>query len=115
MYRAELAAKVRCRQYSMPILRFILKRRNAAANGASDQPASHTTVGAKHPYWKDKDLPVATKDIQRLRSDMLTWGYRKIENAVSAEHIAVLHQRIVEQAEGERSQALRKNTQRSKH
>ncbi len=34
-----------------------------------------TTIGSKHAYWKNEDLPKATKDIKRLRSDMLKWGY----------------------------------------
>ena len=33
-----------------------------------------TTIGSKHEYWRDKDLPRATKDIEQLRRDMLRWG-----------------------------------------
>jgi ectoine hydroxylase-related dioxygenase (phytanoyl-CoA dioxygenase family) len=69
-----------------------------------------TTVAAKHPYWQGEDLPVATKDIQRLRSDMVTWGYCKIEDALSAEQVAVIRQRVLEQAEGERLAGIAQKT-----
>lgn len=44
-----------------------------------------TTVARKHPYWKRIDLPVATKDIHRLREDFARWGYCLIEDALSPE------------------------------
>ena len=114
MYRAELAAKDPMPSVldANPEIHFVPPKRSSEWGQWDFKPGSYydTTVGAKHPYWKDKDLPVATKDIQRLRSDMLTWGYCKIENAVSAEHIAVLHQRIVEQAEGERLAGIAQKT-----
>lgn len=69
-----------------------------------------TTVGAKHAYWKDQDLPVATRDIARLRADMLNWGYCKIEGALSTEQVAVIHQRVLEQAEGERLAGIAQKT-----
>lgn len=69
-----------------------------------------TTVAAKHPYWQGEDLPVATKDIQRLRWDMVTWGYCKIEDALSAEQVAVIRQRVSEQAEGERLAGIAQKT-----
>ena len=61
-----------------------------------------TTIGAKHPYWQDKDLPQPSKDIEQLRRDMLRWGYCKIEDALSAEQVAVVRKRVLEQAEGEK-------------
>ena len=41
---------------------------------------------------------------------MLNWGYCKIENALSAEQVAVIHQRILEQAEGERLAGIAQKT-----
>jgi ectoine hydroxylase-related dioxygenase (phytanoyl-CoA dioxygenase family) len=69
-----------------------------------------TTVAAEHPYWQGEDLPVATKDIQRLRSDMVTWGYCKVEAALSVAQVAVIRQRVLEQAEGERLAGIAQKT-----
>ena len=43
----------------------------------------NTTVARKHPYWKDFELPVPTKDIHTLRSDLKEWGFGLIEEAPS--------------------------------
>ncbi len=69
-----------------------------------------TTTGAKHEYWKDIDLPQATKDIERLRADMLRWGYCKIEDALSAEQVSVIRERVLAQAEGERLAGIAQKT-----
>lgn len=69
-----------------------------------------TTVAAKHPYWSGVDLPIATKDIQRLRSDMVMWGYCKIEHALSDEQVAGIRKRVLEQAEGERLAGIAQKT-----
>lgn len=69
-----------------------------------------TTSGDKHPHWKDTDLPRATKDINRLRSDMVTWGYCMIEDAVSPEQIKLIQTRVLEQAEGERMAGIAQKT-----
>lgn len=61
-----------------------------------------TTVARKHPYWKDQDLPVPTKDIYQLRRDFHEWGYCLIEDGTSPEQTAVLHRRVTEQAAAER-------------
>ena len=69
-----------------------------------------TTVGAKHPYWQGQDLPRASKDIDQLRADMLRWGYCKVEDALSSDQVAVIRQRVLEQAEGERRAGIAQRT-----
>jgi ectoine hydroxylase-related dioxygenase (phytanoyl-CoA dioxygenase family) len=70
-----------------------------------------TTTGSKHPYWKNKDLPQPTKDIEQLRSDMVKWGYCKIQDAIAAKQVQVLSDRVLEQAEGERLAGIAQKTQ----
>ena len=96
-----------------PTQRFTLCRLNAQANGGngSTSPVRITTCHCdKHPYWQDKDLPVATKNLERLRSDMLNWGYCKIDSALSPDQVAVIRQRVLEQAEGERMAGIAQKT-----
>ena len=62
-----------------------------------------TTVGRKHPYWKDKGLPAATKDIHQLRRDFLKWGYCLIEDGTSPEQCSRLLERVSEQGAAERA------------
>lgn len=69
-----------------------------------------TTIGAKHPFWRDKDLPQPSKDLEQLRRDMLKWGYCKVEHALSSEQVAVIRQRVLEQAEGERLAGVAQKT-----
>ncbi|RLA38623.1 MAG: hypothetical protein DRR42_28465, partial [Gammaproteobacteria bacterium] len=69
-----------------------------------------TTIGSKHPYWQDKDLPKASKDIEQLRRDMLKWGYCKVEDALSTDQVAVIRQRVLEQAEGEKLAGIAQRT-----
>lgn len=69
-----------------------------------------TTTGAKHPYWRDKDLPQPSKDIEQLRRDMLEWGYCKVEDALSPEQVAVVRDRVLAQAEGERLAGIAQKT-----
>ena len=61
----------------------------------------NTTVARKHPYWKDFELPVPTKDIHVLRSDLKEWGFGLIEEAMSKTQTEAFITRILEQAEGE--------------
>ncbi len=61
-----------------------------------------TTVGRKHEYWRDFDLPEPTKDISKLRADFQQWGYCMIEDGMSQEQCAAMRERLVEQAEAER-------------
>jgi len=70
-----------------------------------------TTTGAKHPHWKGVDLPAATRDIDRLRRDFVEWGYCKIEGAIVADQVAVLRERVLDQAEGEHLAGIAQKTQ----
>lgn len=114
MYQTELAAKDPMPSVldANPSIHFVPPKRSSEWGQWNFEPGAYydTTVGSKHPYWKDKDLPIATKDIERLRMDMLNWGYCKIEGALSSEQVAVLHKRIIEQAEGERLAGIAQKT-----
>ena len=70
-----------------------------------------TTIGAKHPDWQGADLPVSTRDIDRLRRDFVEWGYCKIEGAIAPDQVALLRQRVLDQAEGERRAGIAQKTQ----
>ena len=61
-----------------------------------------TTVGRKHQYWKDFDLPKPSKDINQIRKDFLEWGFALIEDAMSKEQTSRFLNRLLEQAEGEK-------------
>ena len=61
-----------------------------------------TTVGRKHDYWKEFDLPKATKDIKQMRRDIKEWGFCLIEDAMSKEQSDRFLNRLLDQAEGER-------------
>jgi ectoine hydroxylase-related dioxygenase (phytanoyl-CoA dioxygenase family) len=114
MYHEELSSKDPMKSVleANPEIYFVPPKRTSEWGQWKYKPGSYydTTIAAKHPYWKDKDLPIATKDIERLRSDMLNWGYCKIENALSAEQVAVIHQRVLQQAEGERLAGIAQKT-----
>ena len=76
------------------------------------KPGSYydTTTGKKHPYWKDRELPRPTKEIEVLRRDMKMWGYCMIADALSGEQIAILRERVLAQAEGERLAGIAQRT-----
>lgn len=61
-----------------------------------------TTTGAKHPAWKNEILPRATRDIKQLRLDLVRWGYCVIKDAIVPARVAILRERVIEQADGER-------------
>ena len=42
-----------------------------------------TTVGRKHEYWKDFDLPTPTEDLRQLRQDLFEWGFCLLEDGLS--------------------------------
>ena len=65
-----------------------------------------TTVGRKHPHWRDTILPRETKDLRQLRRDLFDWGYCLIEDGVSPEQCARLHSRVEDQAAAERALGL---------
>lgn len=114
MYHEELSSKDPMMSVleANPEIYFVPPKRSSEWGQWEFKPGSYydTTIASKHAYWKDKDLPVATKDIGRLRSDMLNWGYCKIEDALSAEQVGVIRQRVLEQAEGERLAGIAQKT-----
>ena len=69
-----------------------------------------TTVARKHDYWKDFDLPEATKDINQMRKDIHEWGFCLIEEALSKQQCNQFIERIREQAEGERLAGINQPT-----
>jgi len=76
------------------------------------RPGSYydTTTGSKHSYWKDYDLPKSSKNIDQLRKDLLSWGYCKVDSALSAEQVTVVRQRVLDQAEGEKIAGISQKT-----
>ena len=114
MYHAELSSKDPMQSVlkDNPEIYFVPPKRSREWGEWEFKPGSYydTTIGSKHAYWKDEDLPKATKDIKRLRSDMLKWGYCKIENALSDHQVAIIRQRVLEQAEGERLAGIAQKT-----
>lgn len=69
-----------------------------------------TTIASQHAYWREHDLPKPSKNIHRLREDLLRWGYCKVEHALSADQVETIKQRVLEQAEGERLAGLAQRT-----
>jgi ectoine hydroxylase-related dioxygenase (phytanoyl-CoA dioxygenase family) len=114
MYHAEVTSQEPMRSVleNNPEIYFVTpKRRSDWGNWEFKKGAYYdTTIGAKHPYWRDKDLPQASKNIAQLRHDMLTWGYCKVEDALSADQVAVIRQRVLEQTEGEKLAGIAQRT-----
>ena len=69
-----------------------------------------TTVARKHEYWKNHDLPQATKDIDRLRRDFREWGFCLIEEGMSIDQCDQFRERLWAQAEGERLAGVQQPT-----
>ena len=61
-------------------------------------------------YAQNLLLLKPTKDINRLRNDLVTWGFCYIEDAVSKEVVQKIRQRVMEQAEGERLAGIAQRT-----
>ncbi len=61
-----------------------------------------TTVARKHAYWKNIELPEATRDIAQMRHDLHEWGYCLIEDGLSQAQCSRMRHRIAEQAAAER-------------
>ena len=66
----------------------------------------YNTDGAATEYWRHADLPKPRKDINALRHDLAEWGYCLIDQALSAEQLKRMHQRISDQAAGERKAGI---------
>jgi ectoine hydroxylase-related dioxygenase (phytanoyl-CoA dioxygenase family) len=114
MYHAEVTSQEPMKSVlqNNPEIYFVTpKRRSEWGNWEFKKGAYYdTTIGAKHPYWHDKNLPQASKNIAQLRHDMLTWGYCKVEDALSADQVAVIRQRVLEQTEGEKLAGIAQRT-----
>ena len=95
-----------------PEIYFVPPQRRSDWGRWEFKPGSYydTTIGSQHPYWREQDLPQPSKDIQRLRADMLRWGYCKVEDALSAEQVATVRQRVLDQAEGEQLAGIAQRT-----
>ena len=95
-----------------PEIYFVPPKRSSDWGNWEFVPGSYydTTTGDKHPYWRDRELPRASKDVDQLRHDMVTWGYCKIEEALSSEQVGAVRRRVLEQAEGERLAGIAQRT-----
>ena len=114
MYRDEVRSQepMKSMLEANPDIYFVPPQRGSAWGNWEFKAGSYydTTIGEKHPDWQGKPLPRATKDITRLRQDMLTWGYCKIEAALSAEQVGIVRDRVLAQAEGERLAGIAQKT-----
>ena len=115
MYRAAVATKEPMASVlaNNPEIYFVPPKRSDEWGQWEYRPGSYydTTTGAKHPDWKDVDLPIATRDIDRLRHDFVEWGYCKVEGAIAPDQVATIRERVLEQAEGERLAGIAQKTQ----
>lgn len=98
---------------SNPEIYFVPPKRSAEWGQWEFKAGSYydTTTGAKHPAWRDEGLPVACRDIAQLRRDFVTWGYCKVDGAISPDNVERLRDRVLEQAEGERRAGIAQRTQ----
>ena len=114
MYRAEVSSKEPMASVlkNNPEIYFVTPKGRKDWGNWAFKPGAYydTTIGSKHDYWREEDLPKPSKDIARLRSDMLRWGYCKVEDGMSAEQVATIRQRVVNQAEGEKLAGIAQRT-----
>ena len=96
-----------------PEIYFVPPKRSSEWGQWEFKPGSYydTTIGSKHAWWKDRNLPQPTRDIEQLRKDLLKWGYCKIENALGAGQVEVIRQRVLDQADGEKRAGIAQKTQ----
>jgi len=115
MYHAEVTSREPMASIlaNNPEIYFVPPKRSHEWGQWEYRPGSYydTTTGAKHPDWKSVDLPVATRDIDRLRRDFVEWGYCKVGGAIAPDQVAILRQRVLDQAEGERLAGIAQKTQ----
>ncbi|MGH1490385.1 MAG: phytanoyl-CoA dioxygenase family protein [Acidimicrobiales bacterium] len=114
MYRAERSSQEPMKSVleNNPEIYIVPPQRSSNWGNWEFKPGSYydTTTALKHPYWADVDLPQPTKDIERLRADILQWGYGLVEDALSEEQAARVRTRVLEQAEGERLAGIAQKT-----
>jgi ectoine hydroxylase-related dioxygenase (phytanoyl-CoA dioxygenase family) len=53
-------------------------------------------------FWDTEELPTATRDVTRLIADMDRWGYCLLAEALPSDQVAVLRERLEEQAAAEK-------------
>lgn len=115
MYHAEVTSREPMASVleNNPEIYFVPPKRSAEWGQWQYKAGSYydTTIGSKHPAWADVALPSATRDIEQLRRDFVEWGYCKIEDAVAPDQVAILRDRVLEQAEGERLAGIAQKTQ----
>lgn len=115
MYHAEVSSRepMASVMENNPEIYFVPPKRSSEWGQWEFRKGSYydTTTGAKHAYWKSRALPEPTRDIGQLRRDMLKWGYCKLEDAMSAEQVRVVRDRVLEQGEGERRAGIAQKTQ----
>ena len=66
----------------------------------------YNTEGAAADYWRDKNLPQPSKDVNQLRSDLADWGYCLIDQALSSTQLQRMSTRVRDQAAGERKAGI---------
>jgi len=115
MYRSEVTSQEPMSSVlaNNPEIYFVPPKRSAEWGQWEFKPGSYydTTTGSKHPDWKDAELPSPTRDIVQLRRDFVEWGYCKVDGAIAPDQIAILHERVLDQAEGERRAGIAQKTQ----
>ena len=114
MYRAEVtsAEPMKSMLENNPEIYFVPPQGGSNWGHWEFKPGAYydTTTGAKHPYWQAHDLPQPSKDLEQLRRDFVKWGYCKIEDALSADQVATIRDRVLEQSEGERLAGIAQKT-----
>ena len=81
--------------------------RGNEGGGLNGTPYYDTTTPRQHDYWRQfNDLPVETKDIDKARRDLDTYGFCLIEDAMSEYQRSYMRDRLEEQAEAERECGL---------
>ena len=68
-----------------------------------------SAVRAAAGVWSEVDLPTATRDLQRLRRDLFTFGYCIIDRALEGDDLGAVQSRLFEQAAAERTRHAMKN------
>ncbi|KAI9009246.1 hypothetical protein DFJ74DRAFT_687477 [Hyaloraphidium curvatum] len=53
-------------------------------------------------YWKGKELPRPTRDLAKLRADLVQWGYCLVAEVFSPKQLEAVRDRVYAQADGER-------------
>ncbi|KAI9008648.1 hypothetical protein DFJ74DRAFT_688203 [Hyaloraphidium curvatum] len=71
-----------------------------------DENLFYNTRGAAEKYWAGTRLPQPTRDLRRLRADLVEFGYALLADGMSKEQVAAVRERVYEQARNERKAGL---------